>query len=270
MWNRTGFAILWVVHLIPARPHPALANAVARYTDFADRTASPRESGEAPGGSVVVIIDLDSGWTVEGERYRSFAGGLIDRPVRVRQEGSSEGVQIDLEPPAVRTLLGVPAGELAERTIGLEDLLGPEAERIADRLHGLEPAARFAILDDILRLRLARASAPRTRPDTERAWALLRRSHGRMRIDAVAATLGCSRRHLANRFAEDVGVSPKLAARLIRFEGARRRLGTAPLGRLAAEHGYADQAHLTREFVRLGGAPPTSFPFVQDDSGAPR
>ena len=63
-------------------------------------------------------------------------------------------------------------------------------------------------------------------------------------------------------------MSPKVAARLVRFEAARRRLGTVPLARLAAEHGFADQAHLAREFRALGGAPPTAFPFLQDADAA--
>jgi AraC-like DNA-binding protein len=129
-------------------------------------------------------------------------------------------------------------------------------------------AARFRLLDEALMRRLARTPATGARPDTDRAWALLRESGGRLRIDALAALLGCSRRHLAKRFAEDVGTPPKLAARLIRFEAARARLGTVPLARLAADHGYADQAHLAREFAALGGAPPSRFPIVQDGAAA--
>jgi Helix-turn-helix domain len=152
------------VLLVRGRPHPALAGVVAEYADFAERTGSPRETGEVPGRGVVVIVDLDAGGTVEGERFGSFAGGLYACAVRVRHEG---------------------------------------------------------------------------------------------------------RRHLAARFERDVGVSPKQAARLIRFEAARRRLGAVPLARLAAEHGYADQAHLAREFRALAGTPPTAFPILQDDAGPP-
>ena len=254
--------------LARGRPHSALAGLVGGYADFAERTGSPKETGEAPGRSVVVIVDLDAGWTVEGERFGSFAGGLYARPVRVRHEGSARGVQFDLEPPAVRTLLGVPAGELGQRTVALDDILGSDAARLAERLHAAADAnARFAALDQALLRRLARGPAP-ARPDVDRAWALLRSSGGSIRVDALARTLGCSRRHLANRFAHDVGVSPKLAARLIRFEAARARLGAVPLARLAAEHGFADHAHLTREFRALGGAPPTAFPSVQDDGEA--
>lgn len=252
------------MHLIRGRPHPELAGLVGGYADFAQRAAGPVETREAANAKIVVIVDLDGGWTVEGERFRSFAGGLYARPVRVRHEGSAAGVQIDLEPVAARALLGVPAGELSGRTVGLEDLLGRRADRVAERLHGAAgPAERFAILDEMLRRALAGARAG-CRPDTLRAWALLEASGGRMRVEELAAALGCSRRHLVNRFAADIGAPPKLAARLIRFETARRRLGSAPLARLAAECGYADQAHLSREFAALAGAPPTAFPIVQD------
>ena len=247
-------------------PHPALRGIAGEYADFADRTDAPSETGEAPGRGIVVIVDLDAGWTVEGQRFGSFVGGLYTRPVRVRHEGSAAGLQFDLEPPAVRALFGIPAGELAEQTVGLEDLLGPEAPRLAERLHGCtDTAGRFAILDDLLIRRLAQARAV-TRPDVQRAWSLLCASGGQMRIEALARALGCTRRHLARQFALEVGVSPKEAARLIRFQAARRRIGTVPLARLAAEHGFADQAHLAREFSALGGAPPTAVPSLQDIS----
>ncbi|MGE4427939.1 MAG: helix-turn-helix domain-containing protein [Solirubrobacteraceae bacterium] len=224
-------------------PDPRLAGVVGRYADFAQRTDAPCETGEVPGRGIVVIVDLDAGWTVEGGRFGSFVGGIYARPVRVRHEGSSRAVQFDLEPPAVRRLFGVPAGALAEQTVDLDVLLGADAARLADRLHGAaDSAERFAILDETL-LRLAARAAP-ARPDVERAWTLLRASRGTLRVDALADALGCSRRHLAARFVEDVGAGPKLAARLIRLESVRNRLGTASLGRLAVEHGFADQAHL--------------------------
>lgn len=255
------------MHLVRGRPHRGLAGIIGEYADFAERTSGPRETRELPGPGVVVIIDLDAGWSVEGTRFSSFAGGLYGRPVRVRHEGSSRGVQFNVEPPATRALLGVPAGEFAHRTVALDDILGVEAAAIAERLDDAADAgARFEILDEVLMRMLARARP--TRPDVERAWRLLRSSGGQMRIEALAAGVGCSRRHLAKRFTEDVGVPPKLAARLIRFETARRELGTLPLARLATEHGFADQAHLAREFRALGGASPTVFPFVQDTSAS--
>src|SRR5919107_1069708 len=107
------------MRLVRGRPHPALRGVVGRYADFAHRTGAPEETAEAATAGIVVIVDLDDGWTVEGERFGSFAGGVYARPVRVRHEGSCRGVQFDVEPPALRALFGVPAGELRERTVGL-------------------------------------------------------------------------------------------------------------------------------------------------------
>jgi AraC-like DNA-binding protein len=257
------------VHLVRGLPHPELTGLVDGYVDFSQAAAGPVETHEAATTKIVLIVDLEHGWTVEGERFRSFAGGLYPRPVRVRHEGSAAGVQVDLEPVAARALLGIPAGELANRTVGLEDLLGSRALEVAERLHGAPGAReRFALLDDELRRALAGARHA-CRPDVLRAWALLEGSGGRMRVGELAEQLGCSRRHLVNRFTAEIGAPPKLAARMLRFERARRRLGSTPLARLAADCGYADQAHLTREFAEFAGRPPTAFPFVQDPAGAP-
>jgi len=201
------------MHLVRGHPHRALAEMVGGYADFAERTNRPKETGELPGRSVVVIVDLEAGWTVEGARLGSFAGGLYARPVLVRHEGVARGVQFDLEPPAVRALLGVPAGELAQLTVSLEELLGADARRFAECLDAADgPRQRFAALDELLLKRLSRTHWQPT-PDLVRAWGRLRATGGRIRIDQLATELGCSRRHLAKRFKQDVGVSPKLAAR---------------------------------------------------------
>lgn len=253
------------MHLDVAAPDRRLAGVVSRYVDFSGRSTGPEEMLEGPGHSVTVLIDLDRGWTVEGDRHRSFVGGLYARPVRVRHEGSFRGVQFDVEPPAVRAIFGVPARELLQTTVGLDQLLGSDAERWVQRLHDApDAAARFGLLDTLLLRRMADAP-PSRHPDLDRAWGLLRASGGALRIEALADALGASRRTVTTRFAEHLGIAPKLAARLIRVESARRRLGTVPLVRLAAEHGFADQAHMTREFRALTGRAPTDlFPNLQD------
>jgi AraC-like DNA-binding protein len=266
------------MRLVRGLPHPALRGLVGDYADFAQRSDGPSESREAATARLVLIVDLDSGWTVEGERFKSFVGGVYMRPVRVAHPGSARGVQVNLEPALLRRLTGVPGGELRERTVGLDDLFGRDAGLLAEELAGLpNSAARFAALDRALLQRVADAPA-HPYPDVEYAWQLLLASGGRIAIDELARQLGCSRRHLARRFDEEVGVGPKRAGRLIRFERARRLVqaatatpaaiagASASIGRIAAECGYADQAHMAREFRELAGAPPTAVPFVQDDA----
>jgi transcriptional regulator GlxA family with amidase domain len=78
-------------------------------------------------------------------------------------------------------------------------------------------------------------------------------------VGAVAAGFGVDRRVLAAVFRREVGFGPKRYARLARFERALRELRAPcapPLATVAARHGYADQAHLTREFGDLAGLPP--------------
>ncbi|WP_249715084.1 helix-turn-helix domain-containing protein [Rhizomonospora bruguierae] len=79
---------------------------------------------------------------------------------------------------------------------------------------------------------------------------------------SLAREIGWSTRYLSRRFAE-IGLAPKVAGRVARFDRARRlmvaRGGAYPLAALAADCGYADQAHLTREFGALAGAPPARW-----------
>jgi AraC-like DNA-binding protein len=86
-------------------------------------------------------------------------------------------------------------------------------------------------------------------------------SGGRARIESLATEIGCSRRYLHARFREQVGLAPKTVARLIRFGAVRRRIERTPArwADVAYDCGYADQAHLNRDFRELAGTTPTDF-----------
>ena len=125
--------------------------------------------------------------------------------------------------------------------------------------------------------------APSRRPARAGAEAILAAPHGVARDRA-----GCGDRahdrldaaHFARRFADEFGLSPKLAARVVRFDYARRMLQRTPalvsIAQVAAVCGYYDQAHMTRDFVELAGCPPgrllveDDLPSFQDADGAPR
>jgi transcriptional regulator GlxA family with amidase domain len=94
------------------------------------------------------------------------------------------------------------------------------------------------------------------RPEVGYAWDRLEETGGNLRIEELAGEVGWSRRHLAELFRVETGLSPKAAARVIRFERACDRLrspGGAPLAQVAADTGYVDQAHLARDFRELAG-----------------
>jgi methylphosphotriester-DNA--protein-cysteine methyltransferase len=80
--------------------------------------------------------------------------------------------------------------------------------------------------------------------------------------DRPAGEVGWSHRHLIAKFSQQVGLRPKTAARLVRFDRAADRVGRGrrlDWGLVAAEVGYADQAHLVRDFRQFTGSTPTEF-----------
>jgi AraC-like DNA-binding protein len=258
--------------------HPALAGHVAGSAAwaFAERGA-PARRPELPHGGIVLVVSAGPLIEVDGSRYTALLAGLYDRPVVTGHDGEQAGVEVFLTPPGARRVLGMPLAELARRTVAPEDVLGRAGRELAERVAGAPShTARLDVLEAWLRRRL-RDAAP-VRADVARAWGRIVAARGDIAMEDVRAELGCSRRHLATRFAEEVGLPPKAYARVVRFERASALLaaGRAP-AEVAALCGYSDQAHLGREVAaladstpgRLRAAAPVSAPVtdVQDAAG---
>jgi AraC-like DNA-binding protein len=241
-----------VIRRAPAAP---LAGRVTTYYGFEVNTPQPVRQREGPGTDVVVILTFEEHWLVDGERHTSFLAGLHEHQVTTEHPGRSLGMQINLDPPAARALVGAPLHELAHRTVPLEEALDAPflIERLAD---APDWDARFAMLDAALAPRVAGAQ-----PSGEVAWAWqrLRATHGRVAIGELAAELGWSRKRIVARFRDEIGLPPKAVARLLRFERARELAGTMPWGELAFECGFSDQSHLIAEFRRITGRTPETF-----------
>ncbi|PVZ13259.1 helix-turn-helix domain-containing protein [Actinomycetospora cinnamomea] len=199
-------------------------------------------------------------------------GGLHTTPESIVHDGHQSGVHVVLDPLAARALLGRPASELAGVTVDGDEVLGGLAREVAERVQDADGwDGRFAALDAVLQRALDRASPARAAgrpvaPEVRHAWRRVVGSGGTIPVHALADEVGWSERHLGQRFRAEVGVPPKVAGRMARFDRARRRLAAravagAPLrlADVAAEGGYADQAHLTREFSALAGCSPTRW-----------
>jgi len=191
-------------------------------------------------------------------------GGLHVQATHVRQRRGQAGVQLAVHPLASRALFGVPSAELSVTDFDGAALLG----RRATELHGRVAEAygwhdAFAAVRDHLVDARRRRDGATVRPEVAYAWLLLERSQGRIPVGALPDRVGVSARHLTTLFRREVGHSPKTVAMLMRFqhavtrigESARRR-GRADFAAVAADTGYFDQAHLSREFVRFAGVSP--------------
>lgn len=221
--------------------------------------------------TLVLPLDrpLDVGWldgTARAERW-STVSGLHAGPAGIHQHGEQRGVQVGLTPAGARALLGVPAAALAGELLTLDDV-APSLRDLPERLHdATDPAATVAAA---LVRALARHGDAAPRAEVGRALARLTRGRP---VAAVAEEVGYSRRRLGTLVREETGLPPKTYQRLARFSASRRLLGRRPLAEVAAVCGYADQAHLAREWSELAGCSPTTwlreeFPFLQDLDGS--
>ncbi len=256
--------------------HPALRGLVTRVEGY-DLRLDPRavhHGVPSPDATVIVSFDepLDVAWVTDpGSRVRRWllASGLHTRPALIRTHGHQHGIRVSLTPAGCRAILGVPIGSLSHELADHADLPLGIPDDVHARLASSSWGARFRLLERHL---LERAAAPGSRvpADLAHAWDLLTARRGRIRVAELAQEVGWSRRHLVTRFVGELGLAPRDVARLHRFGAAQvyARSG-APWAEVAASAGYADQAHLSRDFRALAGQSPTRwraepFPIVQD------
>jgi len=244
-------------------PHAVLRGHVRGYLGYREDTV-PLRRREVPSAIVPLIISFGDPIDVAGpgeepRALTSFAGGLSDGPAITEHGGRQHGMQVNLSPLGAYRLFGLPMRELANRVVSLDDVFGPAARVLAERLAGAPGwAERFALLDE----EFARRMMAGPEPSAEVAWAWRRlvRTGGRLRVDELAREVAWSPRHLVNRFGEQVGLTPKPVARMLRFHRAVQQiLRGVPPAEVAAACGYYDQAHLNRDFRALAGCTPTAY-----------
>lgn len=203
---------------------------------------------------VVVIVKLED----SPLRPPEFVTGARGAPLRIEGACAPAYVEISLPPLRAYELLGLPMDELDGQIVELTDLVGEGGRELADRVRAAPSwVRRFAVLDEFLLRRLE--SGPAVAPEVKTAWHRLVSTGGRIAIGQLAAEVGWSHKHLISRFRRQVGLSPKIAARLIRLDRARRAAARpgARWDRVAADTGYADQSHLIRDFRTFTGTSPT-------------
>jgi len=174
----------------------------------------------------------------------------------------STTVGVRFRPGAAAPLLGTSAADLRDLDVPLDALWGRVGARLTEQVaEGAGWQARLRVLVDALTDR--RQDAPGVDPAATGVAALLAEQPA-VSLPRLADRAGLSERQLRRRVEDAVGYPPRTLARVLRFQRFLAAWRTAPPGRrdlaiLAAETGYADQAHLTRESRRLAGLPPKAF-----------
>ena len=198
------------------------------------------------------------------------AGYLVGPQMRPLHAAAVDGrwstFGIRFRPGSGFAVLGLPLATLQDRRENLA-ALGEEVPRglamaLEDAVgYGAGRAARAAGCAAALRCHFDRTgAAQRLDVVVDNALARLDRSAGALTIRQLATSMGCSTRQLERRFARHAGYSPKQYARLARFRATLRQLRRGMTGAdLAAQLGFADQAHMIHEFRAFSSATPSDL-----------
>jgi AraC-like DNA-binding protein len=186
----------------------------------------------------------------------AYVAGPDTGPVRTVMKAGTVIIGVRFRPSAGGPALGLPLSELRDQRVGLADLRRRDARRLPATLDPGTAASRA--------LELAGALVADADPDPAAARAAVLLADPRARAEDVAADVGLSLRQLRRRCHAVVGYGPKTLQRVLRFRRFVSRLDAGlpsgqdayDLAALAAQAGYADQAHLTRECRALAGLTP--------------
>ncbi|NHU85709.1 helix-turn-helix transcriptional regulator [Kocuria sp. JC486] len=211
---------------------------------------------------------VDAGWDLAATTQMwVLVAGLHTRPALIPTHGSQHGIQVSLTPLGSRAFLEMPIGALSGEIVSGAQA-GQCLRETHERMSDLDWPSRFRFLTEYFMGRLSHTIDAPASPELQRAWHLL--THGSSAtVDQAARETGWSRRHLLNRFRSEYGLTPSELRRLARFQEARRLAESGlPLATVAHTAGYADQAHLTREWSGFADVPPkvslAEFPNVQE------
>ncbi|WEK21414.1 MAG: helix-turn-helix domain-containing protein [Candidatus Pedobacter colombiensis] len=217
-------------------------------------------------GRILMVLSLngdiscikDNGQSIE--RTKSTLIGQVTQPYTQIFSGPTLGMVIAFTPAGCAALWGLPMHELTDDSLHLpEIILG--FDTITDQLRmASDTAQRFTILDVFLMKLLKKSKSIDKR--IEAATQVLINQPGKLNIKQLAGYVNSSERTLNRRFTEQVGLSPKEYARVIRFLQAKRWLlqrANPDWRTLLHTLGYYDQSHLINEFRHFTGKAPTAY-----------
>ncbi|HET6564490.1 MAG TPA: helix-turn-helix domain-containing protein [Xanthomonadales bacterium] len=255
-------------NLVEAQPAPDLADAVECYWEgWGD--IPPLVEKILPGINVELMFNLKGRHSVlemDGKPLGSnhtggWLSGLQRRYLLIETHEGSHFVAARLKPWGAWRLLREPMREVSCRVPLLDELWGDAIHNLTTRL---AEAPNLFTRFDMLEMHLRHKLDQRARKDdyVVAATQRLQHSQGMLRIESLCSELGTSRASLSRKFAEQVGLTPKTYARVVRIAALIRQLG-APgqpeLAALAADFGYHDQAHFNHDFQEFCGHSPSEY-----------
>jgi len=260
---------------------------------FASSSRLPTEVRERhlPSAEIPLIINFGAPHRSAAANEKVFRvldgawiAGLRGQPARGEAVGERHFMIVRFTPLGAHLFLGLPMHLIAGRTVGLDEIDSGLMRQVMTSVGCASNwSDGFTAMEALIAERISTGTIPHM---TARAWDMLSDADGRIAVGSLAAPFGCSHRHLISQFRKCIGVTPKSAARLLRFNRAVRLMNRRVFARrdtsagkpyievpaaadprapkiawadLAADCGYFDQAHFIRDFRQFAGATPSAF-----------
>lgn len=240
-------------------PHPLLENSVKCFwTSERDLKKLHGSLDVLPDTYIEVIFNSGADQIDDGQSTITmpacYVVGLLDKPFRLRGHGLLKTVAVRFYAWGFQPITGVHLA--GDKVI---QVLDGEWQALAERIQEYLRESEQAAVDELQRFLLERTERSGNIQNPTQA---LYDQLGRAKISVVAGNECISRRQLERRFKAVIGVTPKALSRKLRFQQVRDQLSLYPqtdLSSLAQDFGYADQAHLNREFKTFSNRTPGQF-----------
>jgi AraC-like DNA-binding protein len=187
--------------------------------------------------------------------------GTMSKPLLVQTAGPVDLLGVRFRPAGLGALLHMKAAELTDERVDLTHFAAGWAREVWLRLAETPLDDRVPVLEQAL----GRLACDPAAADPALLYCIdrLEGTRGALRIADLAAEAGLGERRLERLFLRHVGIAPKSFARVVRFRSLLKAVPSSPVGTdwagMAAELGYADQAHLVREFKAFSGLSPAAY-----------
>lgn len=230
--------------------------------------APPYARLSLPPPSALLIVNLGAPFRIRAGtdiEMADFADGcVVTMPTRAWEFGyplRTRSVGVHFKPWGLAPFLPMPAAELCDRPVTVEQVWGRSAiAELRDRLAtAAGPYEMLTLLEEELMRRLSETAGLGL---VRRASSVIVATSGAVAIGDLRVSAGVSSTHLAQRFKELIGVTPKRLARTYRFAATVFSIdpaGPIDWGDLAGGAGYFDQAHFAHEFRAFTGLTPTRY-----------
>jgi len=192
---------------------------------------------------------------------RSFVYGQLEKFIEIKATGKIGVLGIRFFPNGLKPFVGFDIDEITGRTLPIQDLWGNEGAILEDKILNAVSIEQRLLLVEIFLLGKLR-NITKNDPIIDRCVDSILNSDGNITINDLACQLNVGRRHLERKFISNVGVSPKLLSRIIRFNNTLNLIEHkqfSSLTMVAYEGGFYDQAHFIKDFKEFTGLNPKQY-----------